>query len=154
MEKVLIALDYNANAQQVAEKAFQLATAMNAEVVLLHVMAEINYYSSYEYSPVMGFNNFSTPEVMVPDTMEEIRKAVEAFLDKTRLELGGNNIQTLVTDGEPASAIIDAAINAQADIIALGSHSRRGLDKILMGSVAERVLHHSKIPLFIIPFKS
>ena len=41
-----------------------------------------------------------------------------------------------------------------ADVIVMGSHSRSGLDKILMGSVAEKVLHHTSIPLFIIPTKT
>jgi nucleotide-binding universal stress UspA family protein len=154
MKKILIALDYNPEAQQVAEKAYQLATAMNTEVVLLHVMAETGYYSTYEYSPVTGFNNFNTTDILIPDTLEEIRKAVDVFLEKTKQDLGGgNSIQTLIKDGEPATTIIDTAVDLQADIIAMGSHSRRGLEKILMGSVAEKVLHHTKIPLFIIPFK-
>jgi nucleotide-binding universal stress UspA family protein len=154
MKKILIALDYNANAQQVAEQGYQLATSMNAAVVLLHVMAETGYYTTYEYSPVTGFNNFNTTDVLMPDTLDEIRKAVEVFLEKTRQDLGaGSNIQTLVKDGEPAAAIIETAGSLQADVIVLGSHSRRGLEKILMGSVAEKVLHHTKIPLFIIPFK-
>jgi len=154
MEKIVIALDFNSNGQQVAQKGYQLATSMDAEIVLLHVMAETGYYSTYEYSPVMGFNNFNTTDVLIPDAIGEIRQAVEVFLEKTKQDLGGgNNIQTLVKDGDPASTIIDTATSLQADIIVLGSHSRRGLEKILMGSVAEKVLHHSEIPLFIIPFK-
>ena len=153
MKKIVIALDFNSNGQQVAEKGHQLAISMHAETVLLHVMAETGYYSTYEYSPVTGFNNLNTTDVLIPDTLEEIRKAVQVFLDKTKQDLGGDNsIQTLIKEGDPATTIIDAAVDLQADIIVLGSHSRRGLEKILMGSVAEKVLRHSKIPLFVIPF--
>ena len=42
----------------------------------------------------------------------------------------------------------------KADIIVVGTHSRKGLDKVLVGSVAEKVLHHTTVPLFIIPVKS
>ncbi|MEP6746420.1 MAG: universal stress protein [Bacteroidota bacterium] len=153
MKKILIALDYNPGAQKIAETGYALATAMNAEVVLLHVMEETSYYSAYEYSPIMGFNNFSSADIMLPDTINDFRKGIEDFLEKSKEHLGGTNIQTLVKDGEVATTIIETASELQADIIVIGSHSRRGLDKILMGSVAEKVLHHSTIPLFIIPAK-
>ena len=55
MKKVLIALDYNPTAQKVAETGFSMAKAMNAEVTLLHVISDLVYYSSAEYSPIMGF---------------------------------------------------------------------------------------------------
>jgi nucleotide-binding universal stress UspA family protein len=55
MKKVLIALDYDQTAQKVAEVGFAMAKAMNAEVTLLHVLSESIYYSSAEYSPVIGF---------------------------------------------------------------------------------------------------
>ena len=58
MKKVLIALDYNPTAQKVAEAGFSMAKAMNAEVILLHVISDPVYYSSTEYSPIMGFNGF------------------------------------------------------------------------------------------------
>ncbi len=153
MKKVLIALDYNPGAENIAATGYALAKAMQASVVLLHVMEETGYYSAYEYSPITGFNNFSTADVLMPDTIEELRKGVAVFLDASKQRLGDEAIETLVEDGEAATTIVDTAVKLQADIIVMGSHSRRGLDKILMGSVAEKVLRHSKIPLFIIPAK-
>jgi len=58
IKKVLIALDYNPTAQKVAEAGFSVAKTMNAEVILLHVVSEPVYYSSEEYSPIMGSNGF------------------------------------------------------------------------------------------------
>jgi phosphomannomutase len=58
MKKVLIALDYNPTAQKVAEAGFSMAKAMGAEVVLLHVVTDPVYYSSAEYSPIMGFSGY------------------------------------------------------------------------------------------------
>jgi nucleotide-binding universal stress UspA family protein len=57
----------------------------------------------------------------------------------------------MIKDGDSGDSILDAAKETNADIIVMGSHSRHGLDKILMGSVAEKVLRNSLIPLFIIP---
>jgi nucleotide-binding universal stress UspA family protein len=154
MKKVLIALDYNPSAQTVAETGFTLAKAMQAEVILLHVMADPAYYAAYEYSPIMGFNsNFIGPETLPPDATEELRKGAMDFLNKSKEHLGDATIRTFVLEGDTASTIVKAATDFNADIIVLGSHSRRGLEKILMGSVVEKVLHQSSIPLFIIPTK-
>jgi len=154
MKKILIALDYNPSAQTVAETGFALAKGMQSEIILLHVMADPAYYAAYEYSPIMGFNsNFISPETLPPDVSEEIKKGAVEFLNRSKEHLGDEGIQTIVKEGEVADTIVKTATDVQADIIVLGSHSRRGLEKILMGSVAEKVLHHSTIPLFIIPTK-
>jgi nucleotide-binding universal stress UspA family protein len=155
MKKILIALDYNPSAQTVAETGFALAKGMQAEITLLHVMADPSYYAAYEYSPIMGFNsNFISPETLPPDISDEIKKAAVEFLNRSKEHLDDAGIKTLVKEGEVAATIVQTATDLQADIIVLGSHSRRGLEKILMGSVAEKVLHHSSIPLFIIPTKA
>ena len=151
MKKILIALDYNPTAQKIAETGYALAKSMNAQVVLLHVVADYTYYSSLDYSPIMGFDNFSNLGAIQTTTVLELENAANEYLEKSKVHLGDPSIKTLVKDGDTGDAIIEAAKNLEADIIVLGSHSRRGLDKILMGSVAEKVLRHSKVPLFIIP---
>lgn len=153
MKKILIALDYNPSAQKIAEAGYAMAKSMNAEVVLLHVMAEAIYYPAYEYSPIMGFNNFIGPEVLPPVTMEELKQTAVGFLEKTKEMLQDASIQTMIKDGDVPKTIIETATETGAEIIVLGSHSRHGLDKILTGSIAEKVLHHSPLPLFIIPTK-
>ena len=152
MKKILIALDYDPSAQKIAETGYQLAKAMDASVTLVHVMAEPAYYSSMEYSPIMGFSGFmefSDPNI--PELNEELKKESQRFLDESKEHLGDTNIKTIVAEGIFADAILETAKNESADIIVLGTHSRRGLDKLLMGGVAEKVFHHSSIPLFIIP---
>jgi nucleotide-binding universal stress UspA family protein len=154
MKKVLIALDYDPSAQKVAEAGYSMAKAMNAGVVLLHVISDPVYYSSTEYSPIMGFNGYTNilPSQM-EDNIEAIKKASLQFLDKSRHHLGDKTIQTVVGEGDFAESILKVAKDMHIDIIVMGSHSRRWLDEILMGSVTEKVLHHSTIPLFIVPTK-
>ena len=67
--------------------------------------------------------------------------------------MGDPNIQTITRGGDFGDTIIDVATEINADIIVMGTHSRRGLEKILMGSVAEKVLRKSAVPMFIIPTK-
>lgn len=151
MKKVLIAIDYNPTAQNIAKKGYELAKSMNAQIILLHVVADYTYYSSLDYSPIMGFDSFSNLGVLQTNTIVELQNAAHDYLDKTKEYLGDDSIQTMVKDGDFGQAIVDAAKELDVDVIVLGSHSRRGLEKILMGSVAEKVLRNSTLPLFIIP---
>jgi nucleotide-binding universal stress UspA family protein len=153
MQKILIALDYNPSAQKVAEVGYALAKAMKAEVILLHVISDAAYYSSLNYSPIMGFDSFINSDLIQADIVKELKKAAMNYLDKSKQHLGDNTIQTVIKDGDFGESILDAAKELEVDVIVLGTHSRRGLDKILMGSVAEKVFHHSPVPLFIIPTK-
>ena len=153
MKKVLITLDYDPTAQKVAETGFSMAKAMNAEVILLHVMVEPVYYSTPEFSPIMQFSGFVDIKKKLSVGMEELKKAALDFLDKARHHLGDKTIQTLVDEGDIAESIIKVAKDSHADIIVVGSHSRKWLENILMGSVTEKVLHHTSIPLFIVPTK-
>ena len=153
VKKVLIALDYDHTAQKVAEKGFSLAKTMKAEVVLLHVFMDEAYYSTLEYSPIIGFSGFSGEDFSNLISTEGMKKASNYFLDKIKDHLGDNSILVMVEEGDFAEVILKTARHIQADIIVMGSHSRRWLEKILIGSVTEKVLHRTSIPLFIIPTK-
>lgn len=152
MKKVLIALDYSPTAQRIAERGYDLAKAMNAQTILLHVISGPGYYSSLNYSPIMGFEGFSV-DTIESDTAGELRRSVEDFLEKSKRYLGDEMIETVVRNGEPGEAILETAEELEADIIVIGTHSRSSLERLLVGSVAENILHHSLIPLFIVPTK-
>lgn len=151
MKKVLIAIDYDPSAQQVAETGYKLGKAINADIILLHVIMDSVYYSSLQYSPVMGFGGFISDTVPVLESVELV-KAANGFLERTRTHLGDEKVQIITTEGETtASSILKVAKEIEVDMIVMGSHSRSGLDRILMGSVTEKVLRHSTVPLFLIP---
>jgi len=154
MKKVLIALDYDPTAKKVAEVGFDFAKTMGAEVVLLHVISDPVYYSSTDYSPIMGFTGYLNPDPLQLNTLEMLKTASLKYLDKTRIHLGDNTIQTVVEEGDFAESILKTAKKLHADMIILGSHSQKWLENIVMGSVTEEVLRQSTIPLFIIPTKS
>lgn len=153
LKTVLIALDYDPTAQNVAESGFSLAKTMGAEVILLHVISDPVYYSSMEYSPIMGFSGYLELNPLQPNNKEGLKNASLQYLDKSKHHLGDETIQTLVKEGDFAEAILKAAKEVHADIIVLGSHSRRWLEEILVGSVTEEVMHHTTIPLYIVPTK-
>jgi nucleotide-binding universal stress UspA family protein len=153
MKKILIALDYDSMSEKVAELGFSLAKAMAAEVVLIHVIADIVYYSSTAYSPIMGFGGYIDTGLLETNTVDTMIKASQHFLDRSKKHLGDKAIQTEVMQGDVADSIIAAAKDLEADIIVIGSHSHKWLESVIMGSVSEKVLQHTSIPLFIIPTK-
>jgi len=153
MKKVLIALDYNPTAQKVAETGFSLAKAMGSQVILMHVMSDPVDYSPMEYSPRLGFTGYGDTTTLQLKSIEGLKNESQLFLDKSKHHLGDNSIQTLVKEGDCAESILTTAKDLHIDIIVLGSHSRRWLENIVMGSVTEKVLHNTSIPLFIIPTK-
>lgn len=153
MTKVLIAIDYSPTAQRVAEAGYELAKAMNARTILLHVISDATYYSSLKYSPIMGFENSSSIDIVQTDTAEQLSIVSHHYLEKAKQHLGNDTIQTVVKNGECGETILSTARELNADIIVLGTHSRRGFEKLLLGSIAEDVLRKSLIPVFIIPIR-
>jgi nucleotide-binding universal stress UspA family protein len=153
MKKVLIALDYDPTSQKVAETGFSLAKKMGSEVILMHVMSDPVDYSSMEYSPRLGYSGYKDTEKLQLDSIEGLKNESQQFLEKSKHHLGDDSIQTLIKDGDCAEAILKTAKDLHIDIIVMGSHSRRWLENIVMGSVTEKVLHHTSIPLLIIPTK-
>ncbi|MDO9374845.1 MAG: universal stress protein [Bacteroidota bacterium] len=153
MKKILIALDYDPSAEQIAKAGHELAKATQAQTVLIHIIADALYYSSLDYSPVMGYTGFSSPDMVPLVDIQALKDASLDFLEQTKRHLNDDSIQVIVGDGDCADAILETANEIGADVIVLGSHSRRGLDKILMGSISEKVLNHTSIPLLMIPTK-
>ena len=153
MKKVLIALDYNPTAQKVAEVGFSMAKSMNAEVTLLHVITDPVFYSTSGYSPIMGYNGYEDMSPIQLESVDGLKNASLQYLDKSREYLGDKSIQTIVKEGDFAETILEAAKELRADVIVIGSHSRKWLENVVMGSVTEKVLHHTSIPLLIVPTK-
>ncbi|MDA3822268.1 MAG: universal stress protein [Bacteroidales bacterium] len=153
IKKILIALDYDPTAQKVAETGHLFAEAMGAEVSLLHVTAEPVYYSSPVYSPVMGFTGYTDMSPIQLESVGGLKDASMNYLNKTKEHLNDKSIQVHVEGGDIAETILKTATSLHADAIVMGSHSKKWLEKILMGSVTEAVLSQSLIPLFIIPTK-
>jgi len=150
MKKVLIALDFDPTAQKVSEAGYSFAKSMGAEVILLHVIVDPLYYSSIESFPIIGYTGSLITPLQILNT-EETKKESGLFLDKIKLHLSDDAIQTLIKEGDFADIILKTANELQVDVIVMGSHSRRWLEEILMGSVTESVMHRTNIPLFIIP---
>ena len=153
MKRILIALDYDPTSEKIAEQGYAFANALNAEIILLHVISETAYYTTPNYPSIMGYEGFNTMALDSIENTTELKEAAVNFLEKSKEHLGDTTIQVVVREGSRGESIIETAEEMKVDVIVMGSHGRRGLDKILLGSVAEHILHRTTIPLFIIPTK-
>ncbi len=153
MKKVLIALDYDPTAQRVAEIGFSMATAMKAEIILLHVIADPTFYSSLEYSPITGFVGYMDLSNLQSNGVDGLNNASLQYLEKIKQHLGLKTIKTIIKEGDSAESILASAKELHVDMIVMGSHSRRWLEKILVGSVTQKVLNQTIVPILIIPTK-
>jgi nucleotide-binding universal stress UspA family protein len=153
MKKVLIALDYDPSSQKVAEAGFLLAKSMNAEVILLHIISDPKLYSSTNHIKIMGFAGREETAPIKLDNVDELKKVAHKFLEKSKELLGDKTIKVQLKEGVPAESILIAAKDLHADLIVMGSHSRKVSSRIIMGRVTKGVLQNTVRPLLIIPTK-
>jgi len=151
MKKVLIALDYDPSAQLIAETGYELAKALGAQVILLHVVSNEVYYSTRAYTPIMGFAGFTPAEHVEGEMVDHLKDAATSYLEKTRKHLKDEGIEIMVKEGDFGDMILETAELTNAGMIVLGSASKNWLEKMVMGSVAEQVLKSARVPLLIIP---
>ena len=154
MHTLLIAIDFDPSSKNVAETGYAFAKAMHAQVILLHVISDPVYYSSTVFSPIMGFGGYMDLDFLQTNIIEDLITTNQKFLDATKKHLGDHTIQTKIAEGNVSDTIVETSQKMKADMIIMGSHSRKWLDAVLMGSVTEKVLHHSKIPILIVPTHS
>ena len=138
-KKILIAIDNSPLSIRTAELGHSLSQKLNATIALVHVI---------HLTPVIGGG-----EVNVTSTefVEELRKEGKELMNKTARHLGDAKISTFLPEGKPFDEILKIAEEWNAGIIVMGSHGHTGVKRLVLGSVAEHVLRHSKCPVFIVP---
>ncbi len=153
MKKILIAIDYHPTAEKVAKYGHILAKAFGANVVLLHVLADAVYYSSSVYDPIMGFGGYADLSMTAMSLVDDLEHSSYKYLNKIKEHLGDEEIKNYVRAGNTADVIIETAIELEAEMIVMGSHSQKWLEHLFIGSETEKVLRQIKVPLYIIPTK-
>jgi nucleotide-binding universal stress UspA family protein len=134
---LLAALDGSEAAERALLDALRLGTTRDARIILLHVLQP----SVAAASPYLPYTIQLTPDEMTA------REAFQrSYLEGVAgwPELQGRQVEIrLVVDYEPAAAILDMSAAAAADLIVMGTHARGGLRRVLLGSVADRVIRNT-----------
>jgi nucleotide-binding universal stress UspA family protein len=142
-EHILLATDGSDASVHAATLAVDLARVHGARLTALYVVDPYPYLGIGESNP-MGFQAYMSAAL---DHAARAHSQVAALCDK-----GGKPVELalrMAQDVPAAEGIINAAKEAQADLIVVGSHGRSGLGRMLLGSVAGKVVAHSPLPVLI-----
>lgn len=145
MKTILTAVDLSPITETVVAGAAQLATALNARLILLAVLEPVA-----AYVPVgAAMDVITAPMPMEPIDQSGIKERLESLA--TPLRSGGLSVETLVKVGPPKDEILDQAKATAAEMLVLGSHGHGALYHLFSGSVVTSVLHKATIPVTVIP---
>ena len=131
---ILFATDFSDTADAALAEAAAVAREHGAKLLILHVQGPLVAYA------------MTGPCYMVPETeSDRLKEALSRIVPPGQ----GLVCEHLLVMGDPASEIVRIARDEQTDMIVMGSHGRRGLNRLLLGSVAETVLRHAPCPVLI-----
>ena len=140
LQKIICALDLSEHSKTVAEYACMLAKAMNASIVAVYAAPTLTQYTGFHVPP-------NTIDSFVGEIVSGAEKAMAQFVSEN---FEGVETKAEVVVGYAAEEILEIAAKEEADLIVMGTHGHKGIDRILFGSVAERVVKNSHLPVLTI----
>ena len=143
-QRLLVALDQTATSRLALEHAAALARLSGATVVLLHVLESFRHVSGFE-----------SPKVYAEEVLPRMRAAGRELLDEAAAPLReqGIEVETVLLEGSDervAELIARRAEEAGVDLVILGTHGRRGVNRLLLGSDAEHVARIAPVPVMLV----
>jgi len=137
IETILLATDASSASSAATLHAIDLAARLGAQLVVLTVMST----AARDRDP---------REVRANPVgrRDERTVAVQQVVDRARAE--GARATSLIWDGEPGEAIVEAADAEAADLIVVGSHERSAVGRFFLGSVSDYVVRHAKAPVMVV----
>ena len=139
-KKILCPVDFSQFTQEVVDYAVDLAKKYGAELHVMHVVPNMTYFTPYE--------SFLTPENLVA-----VEKKIQDDVERDFAKLLKNTdipTKTAIRTGVAFVEIIDYAKTESIDLIVMGTHGRSGIEHILIGNVAEKVVRKSPCPVMTI----
>jgi nucleotide-binding universal stress UspA family protein len=141
--RILAAVDGSAAAKRGLREAIRLAKVEGAELVILHVVDEFHAYALAENG---GF---------VASVHGELRRAGQVIVDKALAlaRRGGVEAKIVLREvlgGSVAAQIVREAKKQRSDLIVLGTHGRRGIGRLVLGSDAEEVVRRAPVPVLLV----
>ncbi|WP_211312322.1 universal stress protein [Halarchaeum salinum] len=137
-DRILVPTDGSPESEDAIDEAMELAELTDATVVALYVVDTSDYSALPE----------SKWSALQEELYAEGEEAVAAVAE--RGEAAGVEVEELVVEGSPNEVILDTASEEDCDAIVMGTHGRSGVERFLLGSVTEKVVRHSEIPVLVV----
>ncbi len=147
-ERVMVPLDGSKVGEAALPFIRQLSDSCAADVKIEVTLIEV--ITLLRHWVVVGEG--SAPVSYTEDELNIIKSRVTDYLEKTAESIRGNNItvKTIVVSGNAAEEILKAADRIKAELIAMSTHGRSGLHRFAFGSITDKVLHGSHIPVLMV----
>lgn len=151
INRIIIAVDESKYAEHAAEYGFELAHFHKADVGLVNVVEPVIVNAA---GPDIISGTIFEPNVVTDPELVHIQmEASENIIDRVIKHFAGDLKVTHFSEyGSKAEGILNCSNQFNADLIVIGTHSRTGLDRLLMGSIAGDVVRHSSVPVLVVPF--
>lgn len=140
--KILLALDISKFSEAATEALIRQMRPESTEVRVLHIVEPLLVAPQFLQADFEGIQ--AAEKALMEEGKGLLREAEE------RLRKAGFKAQVILGEGDPRAVIMEEAKHWNADLIVLGSHGRKGLDRFLMGSVAEFVARHAHCSVLIV----
>jgi nucleotide-binding universal stress UspA family protein len=141
LHKILVPTDFSPDACAALDLALELSRAKSAKVIAMHVC----------HVPTYAFFNgglFAPTRELMDGIILDAMQALQE--EKSHRRAQGDTVEIACFEGNPAEVIVRWAASEKADLIVMGTHGRRGLKRLLMGSVAEHVIRTASQPVLIV----
>jgi len=141
IRKILLPTDFTEGALAALPYAANMAKSFGAKLYVLHVI--------YDMSAASGLH---VPHVSLDAMYEELKKGSEKEIGKFGAEMlkEFKDVETRVVMGVPYEEILNFARDNGIDIIIMGTHGRSGLDRVIFGSTAEKVVRNAQCPVLTV----
>jgi nucleotide-binding universal stress UspA family protein len=139
--RIVVPTDFSDCSQEAWELAKRVAAAPGSELVLAHVLTEVPLYGE-------GILNIETSRKVREGARKWAESALEDWVSKARAE--GLSARAVVRTGVPHQEIVALAQDERADLIVIGTHGRGGINRVLLGSVTDRVVRLAPCPVLTV----
>ena len=153
--RILVAMDSSSTAQSVFERAVILARAMDAHLMLLHVLSAddsggpgVPMYPHVSFFPPIDDTAWDAYRTQWDTFEKEGLESLQRYTEQATGE--GIKTEFTQTSGMPGQTISKLAQTWNADLILMGSHGRKGLRELFLGSVSNYVMHHAPCSVLIV----
>lgn len=144
IRNILVPVDFHTHSEALVEVALSMAQKLDAaNLTFLHVLPQLPDYSDYK-----------------PDTLKQLESTflaqaeakMSVLMESAQKRRAG--VDAVVVSGEAAEAILAYARDRQVDLIVIATHGAQGMEKVLLGSVADRVIKGAACPILVFnPFR-
>lgn len=149
MKKILFPCDVTENSSKILPYVLSVSEKYDSTIYLLHVVPDLQKWAK-EY--ISHTSPYASLDMFKKEALEGAEKAMDRVCEEQLQSCP--NFQRRVVSGDPATEILKTIETEDMDMVIMGTHGRKGLEHIILGSVAENVVRKSPVPVMTInPYK-